>query len=90
MNEVDANAIDLDAELREFPEFLLLSAPVELLRPIVHQIPQPFEVRPLRPGSARRAIGPTRVPDARLQIQEDLLGDRYLEGLNTQSRTPRE
>ena len=47
MDEVDTNAIYLDAELREFPESLLLSAPVELLGPIVHQIPQPFEIRPL-------------------------------------------
>jgi len=47
MDEVDPNAIYLHAELREFPESLLLSAPVEFLGPIVHQIPQPFEIRPL-------------------------------------------
>jgi hypothetical protein len=68
MDEVDPNAIYLDAELREFPESLLLSAPVEFLGPIVHQIPQPFEIRPLRPWSARRAIRPTRVPNACLKI----------------------
>ena len=82
---MDPNAIDLDAELREFPESLLLRAPVEFLGPIDQQIPQPFEIRPLRPGSARRAIRPTRVSNARLQIGEDLLSDRYLEGLYTQS-----
>jgi hypothetical protein len=90
MDEVDPNAIYLDAELREFPESLLLGAPVEFLGPIVHQIPQPFEIHPLRPWSAWCAIRPTRVPNACLKIREDLLSDRYLEGLNTQSRTPRE
>ncbi len=39
MDEVDVNAINLDAELREFAESLLLSAPVEFLGPIVQQIP---------------------------------------------------
>jgi hypothetical protein len=68
MDEVDPNAIYLDAELREFPEFLLLSAPVEFLGPIVHQIAQPFEISPLRPWSARCVIRPTRVPNARLKI----------------------
>src|ERR1700688_370319 len=68
VHEVDANAIDLDAELRQFPESLLLSAPVESLGPIVHQIPQPFEIRPLRPWSAGCAIRPTRVPNACLKI----------------------
>jgi hypothetical protein len=33
----------IDAELREFPECLLQSAPVEFLGPIVHQIPQPCD-----------------------------------------------
>jgi hypothetical protein len=87
MDEVDPNVIYLDAELREFPESLLLRAPVEFLGPIFHQIPQPFEIRPLRPWSARCAIRPTRVPNACLKIEEDLLSDRYLEGFYTQSRT---
>src|SRR5712691_4117358 len=51
MDEVDPNAIYLDVELREFPESLLLSAPVEFLGPIVHQIPQPFEIRPCDHGA---------------------------------------
>jgi hypothetical protein len=90
MDEVDPNAIYLHAELREFAESLLLSAPVESLGKILHQIAQPFEIRPLRPWSARRAIRPTRVPNACLKIGEDLLSDRYLEGLYTQSGTRRE
>src|SRR5258708_39576915 len=91
MHEVDARGIYLDAELRELPESLLVGVPAEFLGTIVHQIPQPFEIRPLRPWSARCAIRPTRVPNACLKICEDLLSDRYLEGLYTQSlKTPRE
>jgi hypothetical protein len=90
MDEMDPNAIDLDAELRESPEFLLLSAPVEFLGPIVQQIPQPFEIRPLRPWSARCAIRPTRIANACLKIGKNLLGDRDLKGLYTQSWIPRE
>jgi hypothetical protein len=90
MHVVDANAIYLDDELLEFPESLLLGPPVELLGPIIQQIPQPFEIRPLRPRSARCAIRPTCVPNACPEVGEDLLSNRYLEGLYTQSRTPRE
>jgi hypothetical protein len=68
MDEVDLNAIYLDAELREFPESFLLSAPVEFLGPIVHQISQPFEIRALRPWSVRCAIRPTRVSNAGLKV----------------------
>jgi hypothetical protein len=39
MDEMDANAIYLDAKLGEFPQSSLLSAPVELVDPIIQQMP---------------------------------------------------
>jgi hypothetical protein len=88
MHEVDAHAIELRTELIERVELAFSGTPVEPVGPVGEYLSQVLEVDALLPNSARRRIGPARIADSRLEVDENLFLDPDREGLDAE-RCPR-
>jgi len=71
VHEVDA----VPCELVERVELALPSTPVELMRPVGHEAPQPVQLGALLPAYAGHLIGPSRMAQPYPQIVEYLIRD---------------
>src|SRR5262245_21247625 len=80
MDEVDAEAVEIGAELTGRVQCPLLCVPIEAVGPICKQLPEVSKVSPLLPGSAWCLIRPARVTDALSEVGQDLGLDPDREG----------
>src|SRR5439155_3484590 len=86
VDEVDAEAADAGAELREGVEPRLGRAPVEALTPVGDQVAQVGEVRAVGPARAGDLVGEARAREALAQVGQDGVGDGDAEGLDVHAR----
>ena len=82
MDEMDANAIDLGAEVSELVDGLLLRPPVELILPVVAKLSHVVQVGAVVPASTCNLVRPAGAGEAVGEIVEDRLGDVDGEGLD--------
>jgi hypothetical protein len=79
VNEMQIEPVDLGDEMGERVQLALLRAPVEAVAPVVEQLPEVFEVRPVIPAAPGDLVGPPRARDALAQVGERPLGNRDAE-----------
>ena len=84
VQEVHRLTVDLGAELRVGVQLGLLGAPVELLGPVVGQLPQVVDGHAALPGCARQLLGPAGGGQPGLQIGQVGVGNRDTERLEGQ------
>jgi hypothetical protein len=82
VDEVDAEAPDLGAEVGEPVELRLLLAPIEAVSPVVRQLPQVGQVRAVVPARPRDLVGEARAIQALPQVVERIPRDTDVEGLH--------
>jgi hypothetical protein len=82
VDEVEAEAVDLGAEVGEAVDALLLLSPVETALPVLDQLPHVGEVRPVVPVSAGDLVRSSRAGEAFPQVIENLLGNSHLKRLD--------
>jgi hypothetical protein len=75
MDEVDVDAVELGAELMEYVQLAFLCPPIELVSPILKQLPKVLKVSPLLPSSAWCLIRPASLTNALLEVRQDLCLD---------------
>ena len=81
VDEVDAEPVDLGAELRQRVQTPLLLPPVVAVAPVGGQLPHVREIRPHRPARAVDLVRPPRRVEARPQVVENGVVDVNLERL---------
>jgi hypothetical protein len=79
VHEVDA----LPNEVIERIELPLPGAPVELIGPVGHEPPQPFQLGALFPAYAGHLVGPSRTTQPHPQVVEHLVRDMNPKPLHT-------
>jgi hypothetical protein len=82
VDEVQPEAVDLDAEVGEAVEPFLLLSPVEAALPVPHQLAHVGEVRPVVPARTLYLVWPAGAGEAFVQVIEDLLRNPHLERLD--------
>ena len=73
VNEMNARAVDVGAEVVERVEPALLLAPVELVSPVAEHVAQVREIGALAPRISRRSVRPTRCADARSKVRQHIV-----------------
>ena len=81
VDEVDAEPVDLGAELRQRVQTPLLLPPVVAVAPVRGQLLHIGQIRPHRPVCAVDLVRPPRRVQPRPQVVEDGIVDVNLEGL---------
>src|SRR5205807_10252101 len=74
VDEVDAEPVDRGAELREGVQAGLRPPPVVLVGPVAAQVAHVGERDPLGPVVDRLGLGPSRPPEALVEVSEDGVG----------------
>ena len=81
VNEVDARAVHVGAEMRVAVELVLPGAPIELLGPVLERPAEEVRVGAVVPSDSGDRVGPPDGADPRAQVVEDGLLDLDAEGL---------
>src|SRR5581483_1989714 len=69
-------------EVVEGVEFSFPSAPIELIDPVTHEPPQPFQFGALLPLDSWYLVWPSRTPKSRTQVFEHFLRNMNPKGLH--------
>lgn len=88
VDEVEAEAVDLSAEVGEPVDGFLLCAPVEPVLPVVNELLHVGQVRAVVPARARDLVGPAGPRQALAQVVESRLRDFDFERFDAHLRLP--
>jgi hypothetical protein len=75
MDEVEALSVDRRRVLIEAIESCLAGAPVELLAPVLAQLPQVAELGPVVPADILDLVGPARAAESLAQVVQHRVGN---------------